>query len=208
MLQLCRARSGGEVEMNSRIGHPAPRVTLTPNVEKITAAIAFVIALGEARRLSVTQYDILKTFFLADKTHLNKYGRPITFDNYYAMRAGPVPSLTYDLLKEKKAKLRKYKITLPWVRTSCPGGRFLYANARTIDNMLSESDKNALSDAFTIIKSLTFPQIKKLTHDDPAYEEAWREESNEESFLMSLGMLFDSPDFEEAEALQFQSKNL
>ena len=172
------------------------------------AAITFVIALGEKRRISVTQYDILKTFFLADKTHLNKYGRPITFDNYYAMRAGPVPSETYNLLKETKWKPRQNKIT--WTRTSCPDGRFLYTNAdvRTIYDMLSESDKNALSDAFTIIKSLTFSQIKKLTHDDPAYEEAWREESNEEAFLMSLGMLFDSPDFEEAEALEFQSKNL
>lgn len=197
--------------MNSRIGHAAPRVTLKPNVEKIIAAIAYVIALGETRELSVTQYDILKTSFLADKTHLNKYGRPITFDNYFAMRAGPVPSLTYDLLQENKVKLKQYKITLlPWTRTSCPDGRVLYTNAnvRTIDDMLSDSDKNALAAAFTIIKSLTFSQIKKLTHDDPAYEEAWREESDEKAFPMSLGMLFDSPDFEEAEALQFQSKNL
>ena len=195
--------------MNTRREHVAPKVNLKPSVDKILAAVTYVIALGETRRVDVTQYDILKTCFLADRAHLNKYGRPITFDNYYAMRAGPVPSLTYDFLKEKSAKLAQYKIeSLPWTRTPGSGGRFHYSlpNTGSIDDMLSPSDKAALSDAFTTIKSLSFPQIRKLTHDDPAYEEAGREEGEQQAFLMSLGMLFDAPDFEEAEALEFQSK--
>jgi uncharacterized phage-associated protein len=206
-----RRETVAKMEMNSpMMGHAAPRVNLKPNVGKILAAIAYVVAFGETRKLAVTQYDILKTFFLADKAHLNKYGRPITFDNYVAMRAGPVPSLTYDFLKEKQSKLKQLRISaLPWSRSGSTGGRFFYSNAdiKDVDEALSESDKKALADAFTTIKSLTFVQIKKLTHDDPAYKEAWREESEQKAFLMSMGMLFDSPDFEEAEALEFQSRN-
>src|SRR5260370_34242127 len=110
--------------MNSGMEHSAPRVRLKPHVGKILAAIAYVIAFGETRKLGVTQYDILKTIFLADKAHLNKYGRPITFDNYVAMRAGPVPSLAYDLLKEKQSKINQVRITsLPWKRPGATGGR-------------------------------------------------------------------------------------
>jgi uncharacterized phage-associated protein len=199
------------MEMNTRTGQAAPRVRLKPNVQKIVAAITYVIARADARRISVTQYDILKTIFIADKTHLNKFGRPITFDNYYAMRAGPVPSLTYDFLKEKATALSMAHLhRLPWDRQAGGAGRFLYTNAdpTKIDDHLSESDKLALADAFTTIKSLTFVQIIALTHDDPAYKEAWQGgESESKAFLMSLGMLFDAPDFDEAEALQFRSKH-
>jgi uncharacterized phage-associated protein len=197
--------------MNSRMGHAAPKVNLKPNVGKILSAIAYVIASGEKRHFTITQYDILKTLFIADKIHLNKYGRPITFDNYYAMRAGPVPSLAYDFLKERQAKMKQLRISsLPWSRRETAAGRFEYyhADPKDIDDNLSDSDKSSLSDALTTIKSLTFAQIRKLTHDDPAYEEAWRDEGDQKSFLMSVGMLFDSPDFEEAEALAFQSKNI
>jgi uncharacterized phage-associated protein len=199
------------MEMNSRVGHAPPKVNLKPNVQKIISAIAYVIALGEKRQFTITQYDILKTLFIADKAHLNKYGRPITFDNYYAMRAGPVPSLAYDFLKEKHAKMEQLRInSFPWSRREISAGRCEYfrADPKDIDDNLSESDKNSLSDALATIKSLTFSQIRKLTHDDPAYEEAWRDEGDQKAFLMSVGMLFDSPDFEEAEALAFQSKNI
>ncbi len=81
------------MEMTEPKKHEAPRIELEPDIRKILEAISYVIAEGRRRCLLVEQYDILKTLFLADKSHLNKFGRPVTFDNYFAMRAGPVPSL-------------------------------------------------------------------------------------------------------------------
>ncbi|MFQ5954820.1 MAG: Panacea domain-containing protein [Kiloniellales bacterium] len=191
--------------------HKAPRVHLRENVQKVLAAITYVIAKAEARNTRVSQYDILKTIFLADKAHLNEYGRPVTFDNYVAMRAGPVASLSYDFLKENEAKLRKHHIpTTPWDRESGPSGRYYYSKANLIpyEGVLSESDKNALSNAWNVVKSLTFGQIKRLTHNDPAYIEAWEQDKNRGSFKMSYGMLFDSPDFEQAEAVEYLSKHM
>ena len=70
------------------------------------------------------------------------------------------------------------------------------------------SDVTALSDAFTAVKGMTFSQVRVLTHSDPAYIEAWKgDEDDKNAFLMSYGMLlFDSPDFETAERIQFLSK--
>lgn len=200
-----------KLEMSDNVRqHPAPRVELRANIQKILAAVAYVIALGEKRGLDVTQYDILKTFFIADRSHLNQYGRPVTFDNYYAMRAGPVPSVTYDLLKENAPALHRFHIShLPWERQAGGGGTFHYGkpDIGIIDEALSESDKLALSDALSIIKGLTFRQIVELTHNDPAYVEAWDAEGAKQAYLMSLGMFFDSPDFEAAETVEFLSKH-
>jgi uncharacterized phage-associated protein len=190
--------------------HPAPRVQLRVNIHKILAAISYVIAIGEKRGMDVTQYDILKTFFIADRSHLNQYGRPVTFDNYYAMRAGPVPSVTYDLLKESTSTLQRFHLHhLPWDRQAGSGAVFHYGKPDTsrIDEALSESDKLALSDALSIIKGLTFRQIVELTHNDPAYVEAWKTEDARKAYPMSLGMFFDSPDFAAAETVEFLSKH-
>ena len=197
--------------MGSTPQRKAPYVRLKPNLQKILAAITHVIALGDKHESAVTQYDILKSLFIADRSHLNKYGRPITFDNYVAMKAGPVPSLAYDLLKENQTKLSKHKITrLPWNRAQGPRGTMLYSNANpaAFCDVLSESDQLALSDAYNVITSLTFSQVKRLTHSDPAYIEAWEDNENRKAFGMSAGMLFDSPDYEQAEAVAFLSEHM
>lgn len=44
-------------------------------------------------------YNALKVLYFADKDHLAKYGRQICGESYVAMKDGPVPSCTYDLVK-------------------------------------------------------------------------------------------------------------
>lgn len=192
--------------------HRAPIVNLRPDVWKIIEAISFIISEAARRNETVTQYDIVKTLFIADKAHLNKFGRPITFDNYVAMKDGPVPSLSYSFLKEDKAALAKHHIDkLPWIKepdANNPRKNYFFIHKyERNDDVLSVSDFKALEDALTTIKSLTFQQIKTLTHDDHAYEEAWRDEDRRKAFKMSLGMLFDAPDYEAAEIIEFASKH-
>lgn len=42
----------------------------------------------------------VKLVYLADKIHLRIYGRSITNDSYVAMKNGPVPSRTLDIIKK------------------------------------------------------------------------------------------------------------
>jgi len=150
--------------------------------------------------------------FLADKRHLSTYGRPVTFDNYFAMKEGPVASFAYDLLKENRAAMKRAHLTtLPWRRTEQPEvgtGRYFYFDADfSFEPSLSDSDKEALTDAFSTIRALTYSQIKRLLHADPAYIEAWESDTPKKAFRMSYGMLLDSPDYELAETVEFLSKN-
>lgn len=184
---------------------------LTPNVTRIIAALYKTMLLGDRRRRELSQYDLVKTLFLADREHLNEWGRPITYDNYKAMKHGPVPSLAYDFLKGNAKAMRDHGVDdLPWTSRLVPQGRGkkLYSavpNAFDADNDLSESDVEALQDALTIVLSLGFGQVRRLTHEDPAYLDAWQEEGDRAAYDMKLGLFFEQPNFERAELLAEQS---
>lgn len=52
-----------------------------------------------AARTGETMYTILKMVYVADKLHLERYGRPITGDHFSAMKEGACPSKIYDSMK-------------------------------------------------------------------------------------------------------------
>jgi len=190
----------------------APLHALTPHVEKIVAAIVVLLKEAKRRGLPATQYDIVKSLFLADRGHLNKYGRPITFDNYVAMKDGPVPSLAYNFLKEDATSLRRHGQKLPWRRKAARDlGVRAFAFEIESDNVdtsvLSPSDVEELKAAFTIVKALGFRQVRKLTHEDQAYIEAWEDDGPSNGYKMSLSLLFDVPNEELAGELAFLSKH-
>jgi uncharacterized phage-associated protein len=178
---------------------------MTPNVHRILAALYHAMQLARGRGRPVTQYDLVKTLFLADRAHLNEWGRPITYDNYAAMLHGPVPSLAYDLLKANAKALRDCHISqLPWTAAPQARGVQYYSpidDALSPEDFLSQSDLEALADALGTVLRLGFGQIRRLTHEDPAYVDAWREEGGKAAYDMRLGLLFDEPDFERANQL-------
>lgn len=126
-----------------------------------------------------TFHTISKLMYLADKEHLAEYGRLIFGDSYVAMKHGPVPSETYDMLKavrgdgwtkfmeeaksafEVKGKKEVIPIRLPDL------------------NVFSESDLECLQKTFEIYGKMTFRELTDITHD-----QAW--ESVDENDLIEL----------------------
>jgi uncharacterized phage-associated protein len=184
---------------------------MTPNVSKIVEAIVYVVSEARKRVVPVSQYEIVKTLFLADQIHLNKYGRPITFDNYVAMRHGPVPSLAYDLLKENGRSLQRAGIKkLPWKRGETnKRGIYNYTVTRDAnEDILSPSDMEEMRDALTMVKKLGFSQIRKLTHENPAYVQAWKDDDPRNQFPMDYALLFEVRNDAKAKELAFLSKHI
>ncbi len=180
-------------------------VTMTPNVNRILAALFHVMSEAERRGRPVSQYDLVKTLFLADRAHLNEWGRPITYDNYIAMKHGPVPSMAYDLLKGNELALRDNRIrALPWRAVEQPKAikhYFPVQDAIDVESHLSQSDIEVLNDALGTVLRLGFGQIRRLTHEDPAYVDAWRADGGKAAYDMKLGLLFEEPNFEKAAVL-------
>lgn len=180
-------------------------VMLKPNAERIQAALYHTMQEAKRRGQYADQYRLVKTLFLADRAHLNEWGRPITYDNYSAMLHGPVPSLAYDFLKSNAHELRKHGIaSLPWTsveKSKSVRHFFPIDNAFDVEQYLSPSDLEALDVALGMVLRLGFDQLRKLTHEDPAYLDAWREDGGKAAYNMKLGLLFERPDFEKAEML-------
>lgn len=179
----------------------AELVKLKENLPKIVFSIAYVIHYANtAKGKRPSQYDIVKSIFLADRRHMNRFGRPITFDNYVALKHGPVPSLTYDLLRETaRAKTRLDGRRIPWQKTNVGKYNEYYdASIEDFERHLSTSDIEALSGAYETVLTLGFTQIRKLTHEDPSYLDAWEDHPTRRQFKMRLELLFDTPSLEEA----------
>ncbi|MBX3353474.1 MAG: SocA family protein [Phycisphaeraceae bacterium] len=73
----------------------APRTRL--KLSKAIEASAELLRLERGNRMSYLR--LLKLLYLADRTSLERFGRPITYDYYYALKHGPVPSQIYNLIK-------------------------------------------------------------------------------------------------------------
>ncbi|WP_341939619.1 Panacea domain-containing protein [Marinimicrobium sp. C2-29] len=67
-------------------------------LSRIVEAFAYIAERAPANKKNM--YNVLKVFYLADKLHMERYGRFIFDDSYSAMERGPVPSAAYNLIKD------------------------------------------------------------------------------------------------------------
>jgi len=192
---------------------PKPLPRMKPNHRRILEAVLFLISEAARRGIYVTEYDIDKSIFVADVSHLNKYGRPITYDNFVAMRDGPVPSFTRDVLQPGFKPRPFYNEEWPpWERVpSPPDGKLAhkFINPKREPNLraLSKSDTQELSQALSIVKAKGFHGTKKWTHDHPAYVAVWPDKATGGAFPMDYAKLFDEPDPDTVKDLEFSSKH-
>jgi uncharacterized phage-associated protein len=144
-----------------------------PNLEKI---VELLLRLAHVRP-NADKYQAVKFFYLADKEHLTRYGRPITSDTYYALDYGPVASNAMDLLEHDPATLRKAGIEdLPF-RTEIGPRNILYIREpyRDVDESLfSKSDMKVFNEIIDRYGKLTFAELYNITHSHFAYNRAWR----------------------------------
>ena len=114
-------------------------------------------------------YGICKLLYLADKTHLEKYGRFIFGETYFAMKNGSTPSNVYDLLNEiireptRELEIRGYQV-------------IALRDANT--KLLSDSDVECLNQIIEVWGSVPNWQRKVAAHDD-AWKTAWEERGDD-----------------------------
>ena len=73
---------------------------------------------------------------------------------------------------------------------------------------LSSTDMESLDQALTTVRSLSFGQLRRLTHEDPAYVEAWERRGERQSSDMKLALLFEEDDEARAEELAYISEQV
>lgn len=138
------------------------------DVDKAIAAVGYLV-----EKTGATMYSIMKMMYLADKIHLERYGRFIAGDNYVAMSQGPVPSCTYNMIKH----VRGEALMRPGDERACayfsyaPDHQIALRQPPDVDE-LSNSDVQCLEEVATIYRKVGPWAVRDLSHDD-AWESAW-----------------------------------
>lgn len=131
---------------------------------------ALEVILYIAHRANINDlYHVLKILYFADKEHLNNYGRFTCGDSYVAMKLGPVPSYTYDLIKFVRDEEWNYFDSdfvekLKAVEYGY-GDRIIARRDANMD-CLSESDVKCLEKSIKENGSLGMNELKAKSHDE------------------------------------------
>lgn len=127
---------------------------------KARAAVQWM--LQEARPQPLDLHTILKGCYFADKDHLNEWGRPIFGARYRAMRYGPVPVEIYEMLKGEPYWLAELGAErYPWSLR----GFYVHGENEPPDlDELSQTDRDALQNAFARARTMTFDQRTAASH--------------------------------------------
>lgn len=147
-----------------------------PKIDKIVELLLYLAH----KRPNADKYQAVKFLYLADKEHLNRYGRPLTFEVYYALDYGPVASTALDLLNGQLWPLKNSGFTELPFRTEtgqAPNGKtttFIREPFRAVDyDVFSKSDLCVFDEILEKYGNCSFDELFKLTHEHPAYRRAW-----------------------------------
>lgn len=172
-----------------------------PNIDKI---VELLLYLAYARP-DADKYQAVKFFYLADREHLNRYGRPITQEMYFALWYGPVASKTLDLLEGDKWVMREAKIdSLPFDTEIRPAKNgkdtvFIGAPHREVNlEVFSKSDLKVFDEIIEKYKDYDFEQLYQETHSHEAYKNAWESRPrNAKRNVMKYEEMIESPELRE-----------
>jgi len=111
---------------------------------------------------SMDKLQLIKLFFLADREHLAKYGRPIIGGTYYTMPNGPVCSELLDAIN----------VLLGDSLTLEPNHK-LIAKEKSSTDWLSESDLEVLEDIYKNYGHTDPFRLSDITHNLEVYKKHW-----------------------------------
>ncbi|GGD78818.1 Panacea domain-containing protein [Rhizobium anhuiense] len=154
------------------------------NLDKTVQAIDFVAQ----HKPGITQYYIGKILFFADREHVLDYGRPITGDKYVAMEHGPVPSATRDLLRVDSGypdeMIDRFHERLRIKHQD--NKQHVFSKGHDKFPALSGTDKEYLLSSLQRYGSMSFGTLREISHEDPAYADAWDRPGNANEMDVSL----------------------
>jgi uncharacterized phage-associated protein len=103
--------------------------------------------------------------YFADQKHLVKFGNPISQDYYIAMENGPVPSMSYDILKAIKKDGLVASYADIFSRFFEVKNYLVKAKTKADMDFFSQSEIDCLNESINENKDLTFDELTKKSHD-------------------------------------------
>lgn len=116
----------------------------------------------------INKMKALKLTFLADRYHLRKYGRPITNDDYFALKLGPVASGVKDIAEQSDFlddDIKQYVVHFLELEYYD-----LISKDAVEKDVFSDTDLEALSFVWNKFGSMKEFELSHLTHEYPEWK--------------------------------------
>jgi uncharacterized phage-associated protein len=181
----------GESSGGDEIKMTESQLKYRPKYEKIVELLLYLAH----KRPNADHYQAVKFLYLADKEHLNRYARPITFEKYCALPFGPVASNALNLLKGHAGTLERFGISeLPFEIEKLDKIIYIKAPKRAVNyEVFSKSDIEVFDQIIKEYGHLSFGDLYNITHSHFAYKNAWSLRSNNSHPISYDDMMEESP---------------
>ncbi len=152
------------------------------HIQKRTQAILYFANKSTNKRIK--RLKLVKLLWLADRIHLNRYGRMILKDDYYALPHGPVPSKTMD----------QSKLSIPNVYNV--NGFNLEAEDDFDLKYFSESDLEVMEEVWNKFGKMTEFKLRDYSHLFPEWKrfEDRLKGKKQQSYKIRINDFFEAPD--------------
>jgi uncharacterized phage-associated protein len=139
------------------------------SVRKILQALSYIQ--NNAPHDNENRFNILyllKMVFFCDRYHLRHFGITATYDDYFAMKLGPVASRTFDILKNNPINLNSAEVSY----LSAVKGVSEYEVLVEFkgEDELSESSKKALNFALKEFGHYDWKDLSRISHCYPEWK--------------------------------------
>lgn len=151
------------------------RIQFRPKLDKIVEILLYL----SSKKPGYDKYQAVKFFYLADREHINRYGRPVSGEKYFALPYGPVASNVMDILEGDRRILNEAGLDcLPFdIEVKEVSGRSLLCVSkpkREVDfSLFSKSDIKVIDEIIEKYGDCTFDELFNITHKHHAYVRAW-----------------------------------
>jgi hypothetical protein len=146
-----------------------------PKRDKVVEGSLLLLQRAAEAGQPLTAAKLVTTMFLADKAHLDAYGRPVFFDNYIAAKDGPEGVAATEMLDANYDWASIGIEIAPWTHQSAGGFSCPQPSRPANMRRLSETDVEALESALAMMMNLDLAQLSLFTHRGQAYVAAWND---------------------------------
>lgn len=147
-------------------------------IDKIKATVLYIL---QQSKEGIDYIHLFKIMYFAQQNHLVKYALPIVEDSFVARKHGPVPTLTYKVIKCAEKDSCKGSCDLQdfikSIKITSNNGHQLISLADTVKpdmDEFSKSDIKSLDSAIEKYKDIESFRLSGISHD-AAYTKAKRE---------------------------------
>jgi hypothetical protein len=148
-------------------------LSYVPKRDKLVEGVLWLLERAPDGGQAMTPERLSTTIFLADKGHLDAYGRPVSFDNYVATKNGPEGVAVMEMLDSNYDWSSIGSANAPWTIKNANGQCFPFPSRSPNMRRLSKTDVEALESALAMVAALDADQLRLFTHRDQAFLAAW-----------------------------------